>query len=45
MREPLERIGEEGLRRQVVAGGYRLIDRSQENGERVNIFVWRDHGS
>jgi len=44
MREPLERFGEEELRRQVLAGGYRLIDRTLHAPElaasdAVNIFV------
>jgi pyruvate dehydrogenase E1 component len=43
MREPLERLGEEELRRQVLAGGYRLIDRmnggATTGSDVVNIFV------
>ena len=44
MREPLERFGEPELRRQVLAGGYRLIDRTVHAPElpaddAVNIFV------
>lgn len=39
MTEPLTRIGEAELRRQVIAGGYRLVDRSGDRGEVVNIFV------
>ncbi len=44
MREPLARFGEEELRRQVLAGGYRLIDRTVHAPElpasdAVNIFV------
>lgn len=44
MREPLERFGEAELRRQVLAGGYRLIDRTVHApdlpvADSVNIFV------
>jgi pyruvate dehydrogenase E1 component len=44
MKETLERLGEVGLRRQVLAGGYRLIDRTVHAPElpasdAVNIFV------
>lgn len=44
MREPLERFGPVELRRQVLAGGYRLIDRTVHAPElpasdAVNIFV------
>ena len=34
MQEPLERFGEEELRRQVVAGGYRLVDRRRSMAKR-----------
>ncbi|MBX3071401.1 MAG: hypothetical protein KF883_12930 [Thermomicrobiales bacterium] len=37
--EPLARIGELELRRQVIAGGYRLVDRAGSGGETVNIFT------
>ncbi|MCC6945874.1 MAG: hypothetical protein IT335_14940 [Thermomicrobiales bacterium] len=37
--EPLARIGEAELRRQVIAGGYRLVDRAGGGGETVNIFT------
>jgi pyruvate dehydrogenase E1 component len=44
MQEPLQRFGEAELRRQVLAGGYRLIDRTVHAPElpaadAVNIFV------
>jgi pyruvate dehydrogenase E1 component len=44
MDEPLARFGEEGLRRQVLAGGYRIVDRSVHApalpaGDAVQIFV------
>ncbi|MGD9711708.1 MAG: 1-deoxy-D-xylulose-5-phosphate synthase N-terminal domain-containing protein, partial [Thermomicrobiales bacterium] len=39
MNEPRSRLGDEELRRQVVAGGYRMVDRSGEDGDVVNIFV------
>ena len=42
--EPLQRFGEAELRRQVLAGGYRLVDRSNDGSnagfnDTVNIFV------
>jgi pyruvate dehydrogenase E1 component len=37
--EPLARVGEAELRRQVIAGGYRLVDRAGGGGETVNIFT------
>jgi pyruvate dehydrogenase E1 component len=43
LREPLERYGEAELRRQVLAGGYRLVDRTSggtaAGSDVVNIFV------
>jgi pyruvate dehydrogenase E1 component len=44
MKEPLERIGAEELERQVLAGGYRIIDRTVHAADlnpadAVNIFV------
>ncbi len=39
MTEAMHRLGEDELRRQVVAGGYRIVDRAGQDGETVNIFV------
>ena len=48
--EPLARLGEEELQRQVLAGGYRLVDRTVDAPDlpdaRCRAYChWRDHGA